>query len=88
MGPNPFVANDGPIPLPQPQNGRANVPDLLIILGEFHAQTRDEIQTLPDEGCHSGHDPAAFSGLADGCIADAGDDCHLLAGDAMWFHQL
>ena len=50
---------------------------------ESHAPTSDPIQTRPDEGSHAGHGPVAFSGVADGRIAGAGDDGPLLAGDAL-----
>ena len=50
-------------------------------LGESYAQTSDQIQTRADEGIRPCHGSVAFSGVADGRIAGAGDDCPLLAGD-------
>jgi hypothetical protein len=64
------------------QNGRAKIHALLII-GESHAQSTDEIKLGTDEGIRPGHGTVAFSGVADGGIAGAGNDCPLLAGDAM-----
>ena len=72
---------NGEAPLFPPQNGRAKVPVLLIILGESHAQSRDEIQPRTNEGIHPDDARVAFSGVADGGLAGAGDDWPILAGD-------
>ena len=42
-----------------------------------------ECQTRPAEGSYRRYRSAAFAGVADGRVAGAGDDCPLLAGDAL-----
>jgi hypothetical protein len=68
----------------QLQNGHAKVPDLLRLSGSFwasYAPTSDPSQTRPDDGIEQSHSWAAFAGVADGWIADAGNAGPLLASD-------
>ena len=51
--------------------------------GESYAQASGKIQPRTDERIHPGYGSVAFSGVADRNIAGAGDDCPLLAGDAI-----
>ena len=51
--------------------------------GESYAQASGEIQPRTDEGIHRRYAWFAFPGVADRSIAGAGDDCPLLAGDAI-----
>jgi hypothetical protein len=46
-------------------------------------QTSDPIQTRTDERSYPYYGSAAFSGVAHNSIAGTGDDCPLLAGDAL-----
>lgn len=48
-----------------------------------YAQATGEIQPRTDEGIHRRYAWFAFPGVADGSIAGVGDDCPLLAGDAL-----
>jgi hypothetical protein len=63
----------------------AEVPDFLRLinnLGESYAPTSDQFRARADKGRYPCYGSVAFSGVADGSLAGAGDDCHLLAGDA------
>ena len=68
----------------QLQDGRAKVPERLrlsIHLEQSCAPTNDQVQTRTNDGSYSCYSSPAFSGVADGRIAGAGDDCPVLAGD-------
>ena len=68
------------------QNGRAKATDLLGLsssLGEPYAPTSDQLRARTDQGRYPCYGPAAFSGVADGSLAGAGDDYRLLAGDGL-----
>jgi hypothetical protein len=51
--------------------------------GESYAQTSGEIRPRTDEGIRRRYAGFPFSGVADGYIAGAGDNCPLLAGDTI-----
>ena len=64
---------------------RAEVPDFLRLtnnLGESYAPISDQFRDPTDKGSYPRYGSVGFSSVADGSIAGAGDDCHLLAGDA------
>jgi hypothetical protein len=64
---------------------RAEVPDFLRLtnnLGESYAPISDQFRAPTDKGSYPRYGSVGFSSVADGSIAGAGDDCHLLAGDA------
>ena len=58
-------------------------PSSEYILGQPYAQAKDEIQACTGKGIRSGLGLVAFSGVADGGTAGAGDDSPILAGDTM-----
>jgi hypothetical protein len=63
----------------------AEVPDFLRLinnLGESYAPSSDQFRARADQGGYPRYGSVGFSGVADGSLAGAGDDCHLLAGDA------
>ena len=64
---------------------RAEVPDFLRLnnnLGESYAPISDQFRARTGKGSYPGYGPVGFTGVADGSLAGAGDNCRLLAGDA------
>jgi hypothetical protein len=59
---------------------RAKVPVFLVIVGGSHVHAGDKIRSRTDGGICPGPGLAALSSVVDGGVADAGDDCLLLAG--------